>query len=260
MCVLALEDGDIGARCPGLHGRSERAAAQLSSALCEAEGHLHARGALGRRHSSLRHGERSLQRDLSRVTPSQRLGAVALWVSMTLCGCVSHYQPPTAHDPHAVVKLRRSYEVTPGQSLRERAFVGEDQAFESEVPVAIAKTTRTDAILVHPTRAQLRIEASFYHPELRHVQETYYEQEPYSATESYSCGTGSSPRTCTRSVTRYRSVSRTRWVNKTVEVSDGSCSGALGISPAAGHVYLLQFTYRDTGACALVCYEQNPEK
>jgi hypothetical protein len=65
----------------------------------------------------------------------------------TLLRCVHHYQPPTAQDPHAVFKLRRS--------------VGEDQAFVGHEPAAIAKTARTDAILVHPTPAQFRIDASF---------------------------------------------------------------------------------------------------
>jgi len=90
------------------------------------------------------------------------------------------------------------------------------------------------------------------------VHEPYTEQVPHQEMESYNCGTGGSYRTCTRSVTRYRSETKYRWVNRVVEVPDGDCASSLTFAPAVGHVYLLEYTYRDHRACALSCFEQSP--
>jgi hypothetical protein len=180
-------------------------------------------------------------------------------VSATLvlvAGCVREYKPPTADEPHAVLKIRRTYESTPGVTLQERANIGEFRAFEVNGHALEARQARTDAILVHPVPMAFAFTGTFVHTEFRQVQETYYEQEPYSDTESYSCGTGTSYQSCTRSVTRYRSVPKTRWVTRQETIVDGTCEGSAGLSPAAGGVYLLQYTYQDRGACSLSCFEQ----
>jgi len=173
-------------------------------------------------------------------------------------GCVREYKPPTADQPHAVLKIRRTYESTPGVTLQEHANIGEFRAFEAQAHALEAKQARTDAILVHPVPIAFAFAGTFVHTEARQVQETYYEQEPYSDTESYSCGTGTSYQSCTRSVTRYRSVAKTRWVTRLETIVDGTCEGSAPLSPAAGGVYLLQYTYQDRGACSLSCFEQVP--
>jgi hypothetical protein len=43
-----------------------------------------------------------------------------------------------------------------------------------------------------------------------------------------------------------------------VEVPDGSCESSTSFGPASGHVYLLDYTYRDHQSCELRCYEQIP--
>jgi hypothetical protein len=178
-----------------------------------------------------------------------------------LCALVSAclpppYRPPTANEPHAVVKFRRVYQESPGTSLHEVLMIGEESLFRQGSSSSRASAPLNDALLIHPGQAVFAARSSFSHTELKSVQETYYEQQSYQATESYSCGTGSSFRTCTRSVTRYRSVPRQRWVTKHVEVTDSSCSSQRSLVPRVGGVYLLELAYRASGACTLSCYEQ----
>ncbi len=98
--------------------------------------------------------------------------------------------------------------------------------------------------------------ASFFHVEQRLVRESYTEQESYSDSESYSCGSGTLYRTCTRSVTRYRSVTKYRTVMRPVQVSDGTCAIGVLVSPQVGHMYVIDFTYRENNACSATCAEQ----
>jgi len=176
--------------------------------------------------------------------------------SSAVSACVTPYTPPAESEPHAIVKLRRTYETHPGTSLTESVNIDDERALSESVPSRVAGTTRTDALLVRPTPATLGFEGTFSHQEMRLVQEIYLEQEPYTAFESYSCGSFSSPRTCSRSVTRYRSKSKTRYVNKLQTVVDGSCSRSLTFAPREDHVYLVQFTYQESRACSLSCFEQ----
>jgi hypothetical protein len=154
------------------------------------------------------------------------------------------------------VKVRRVYEKTPGERLVESLGVNGHPALEESVPSKVAEAPRSGAFLVHPIPARLNIRGSFFHQEYRTVQESYTVQEPYTAFETYNCGTGTSYQTCSRSVTRYRSETRYRTVTKMVDVSDGTCSQDLLLEPARDRVYLVDFTYRDTGVCAAVCVEQ----
>jgi hypothetical protein len=113
-----------------------------------------------------------------------------------------------------------------------------------------------DAVLVHPRPTVVTISGAFHHSEVRPVQESYSEQIPYTASESYSCGSYPRTQTCFRTVTRYRSETRYRTVMREVRVGDGECSTQLAFSPQVGRVYLLDFTYRSPGVCAVACYEQ----
>lgn len=182
--------------------------------------------------------------------------SLILPAALSVAGCMPQYKPPTANDPHAVLKLRRTYDRISGPLLSERLILEDTVAFESNETSRLASSAKTDAILVHPRPTTLAAHSKFYHQETRRVQQTYYDTESYSDTESYNCGTGTQYQTCTRNVTRQRSVPRTRWVDEVVQVSDGACSRSLSLAPVAGHVYLIQYTYQDQGACTLVCYEQ----
>jgi hypothetical protein len=141
--------------------------------------------------------------------------------------CVQHYRPPTANQPHAVLKVRRAYERQAGVSLSEHLEIGQFRAFESGAHAREATQARTDAVLAHPKPDTFSFTATFSHTEPRLVQETYYTQEPYTASESYSCGFGSQPRTCYRTVTHYRSVPKTRMVTRAQTIVDGTCSRAV---------------------------------
>ena len=184
--------------------------------------------------------------------------AFAMALASSLFGCVRHYRPPQPNEPHAVLKVRRSYDSIPGPLLRERLLVAEDVALDVGGGSELAGSAKMDALLVHPGAATFTLLNDFFHRETRQVQETYYEQRPYQSSETYSCGTGTNYRTCSRSVTRYQSVPRTRWTTRVVDISDGSCKRAISFAPRAGAVYLLQYTYQDSGVCALACYEQQP--
>lgn len=189
-----------------------------------------------------------------------RLGALLITASAAFgSGCVPAYHPPTAQDPHAIVKIRRSYDTGGGTRLRERLLVDDHSAFDGLVPAELGASARTDSTLVWPVTANYAFGSTFFHTESRQVQETYYTQVPYTSTESYSCGSGTSFQTCTRTVTHYRSESHTRWVTKLVEVSDGACQAKLSFTAMANNVYLLQYSYQEPNVCSFSCFEQVPQ-
>jgi hypothetical protein len=185
------------------------------------------------------------------------LGGLLLgaWAGL-LAGCVSPYLPPTAEQPHATLKVRRVYEKTAGTRLHEMWSVKGHPALEKVAPVELAGAPRADGFLVYPTPARIDAKSAFDHTEVQTVQEPYTEEVSYYETESYSCGSSDSYSTCTRGVTRYRSETKYRWVTKSVDVIDSECSRSFYIAPATGHVYLVDFTYRDSGACSAKCIEQ----
>ncbi len=183
------------------------------------------------------------------------MGAAAA-MALLGSGCVSAYKPPTMAAPHAVLKLRRTYDSRAGTTLREEAFVDGHPAFHAQDSAETAQAARTDAILVHPRTAELRIATAFFHTEMRAVQETYSVQVPYTTTETYNCGSGTSYQTCTRMVTQSRTETRFRTVIRPVEVSDGSCAAALWIAPANGRAYLLEHEFVQNGLCRVACFEQ----
>jgi len=179
---------------------------------------------------------------------------------LLLGGCIPAYQPPTADQPHALVKLRRSYEQTPGSALSEAVDVDDHYVLRDTVTSRVASAPRTDAMLAHPRPQTFEVRSEFFHRETRQVHESYQEPHTYYDTESYDCssgfGTSKMYRTCTRSVSRTRYETRWRWVTKVVNVTDGSCGAALRFAPQNQHVYLLQFTYSAPDVCSLACVEQ----
>jgi hypothetical protein len=174
--------------------------------------------------------------------------------------CVPRYKPPSADQPHAIVKVRRTYESVDGERLRESVQIGGHRALHAEEPGKIAESTRVDATLMHPGPARLEVRAEFFHSEMRTVREQYQERRSRMDWENYDCSTGFGSnkvhRTCRRSVTRYDTETKWRTVNKWVEVTDGSCSANLSLHAAADAVYLAQFTYQRSGVCSLSCFEQ----
>ena len=197
---------------------------------------------------------------VSRMTTwlTDRRRTFTVFSAVGLAACAHAYQPPSAGEPHAILKMRRTYEKSAGTQLSEVVKVGDDVGYEAASDATMASTPKMDAILVHPVPTELAFHAQFSHPYTHLVLEHYTEQEPYQAMESYSCGYGSSARFCTRSTTKYRSVSKTRWVNRTDIVVDGACRQDAALSPKQGSSYLLQYTYQDNGICSLSCFEQVP--
>jgi hypothetical protein len=193
------------------------------------------------------------------VTATRQDARALVMTALVMTGCVSHYQPPTAQDPHAVLKFRRVYHVHPGARLSEQAHVEENLAFDTTAPSALAEAPRIDATLLHPKPSVLHFDVGFAHDEMRNVQESYQLQTPYTNMESYSCGSYKSYQTCTRSVTQYRSETRYRMVYKPVEISDGRCAAALNLVVLPGRTYLAELTYSGPQACTLACYEQTAD-
>ena len=179
-----------------------------------------------------------------------------------LGACIPAYHPPTLADPHATVKVRRTYDTQAGASLREALLVDGHLALRNDAPARLAIAPLIDASLVHPIPATFVMSSRFYHQELRSVYETYYEQEPHYETESYDCsygyGSNAVHSTCTRSVTRDVQVARQRYVTKWVDVTDAECQATTRFSPAKDRVYLLQYSFQEQGACSLSCFEQVP--
>ncbi len=187
--------------------------------------------------------------------------ALPAWLAtLLLAGCVPAYEPPSADQPHAVVKLRRSYEQPAGSALSEAVNIEDHGALRDTVSSRLASAPRTDALLAHPVPQTFEVHSEFFHTESRQVHESYQEPRTYYDTESYDCssgfGTNKSYRTCTRTVSRTRYETRWRWVTRLVRVTDGACSAALRFAPQNRSVYLLQYTYSAPNVCSLACFEQ----
>ena len=192
------------------------------------------------------------------MSARRSLSAVLLALVAGAVGCATPYRPPTTAQPHAIMKLRRTYQTSAGTHLHESVAVVGHAAFEARDASQSAGAARTDAILVHPKTAEIRVSAGFSHTEMRTVQEAYTVQVPYTTTETYSCGSGSSYRTCTRSATHYRSETRYRTVVRAVEVSDGACGASVWFSPAVNGAYILEYEYAQDTLCRLACFDQAP--
>jgi hypothetical protein len=212
---------------------------------------MHPRGHGRRGDPGLRRPERRLWRTLRVVRTTLVIG-----LACALAGCVPPYRPPTADEPHATLKVRRIYEKVAGTRLDERVEIEGHSAIAQSVQVSMAAAPRTDGLLVHPRPARVALASTFVHQEMRTVQEPYTETEYEYTTESYSCGTYNSFQMCSRMVSRPRQVTKYRWVTKLVDVTDATCSKALVIAPADGHLYLIDYTFQDGGVCAASCAEQ----
>jgi hypothetical protein len=188
--------------------------------------------------------------------PSMNARALLLVTFTLLSGCAARYKPPTLAEPHALVKLRRSYQSVAGSHLAERVTIDDHSAFVATDASRAALSPRTDVVLVHPKAAELHVESGFFHFERRLVTEPYSVQIPYTTSESYSCGSGSSYRTCSRTVTRYHTETRFRTVLKTIQIGDGSCGVNIWIAPRVGGSYVLEYDYADDRVCHLACFEQ----
>jgi hypothetical protein len=189
------------------------------------------------------------------------VSVAARWSALLVAcasACIPSYKPPRTDQPHAVIKLRRSYDQVAGARLRETVEIDGHAALRQGEITGVAATARTDAVLAHPVPGTFEVSSDFYHIEQRLVTESYTVPQYHYRTESYSCGFGQFPRTCTRSVTMTTYDTRYRTVLRSVEVSDGSCASALRFWPRDGRAYLLQYTYRSHGVCSLSCFEQWP--
>jgi hypothetical protein len=186
----------------------------------------------------------------ARSRPQARVAGLcfAAVVSVMLSGCVRAYRPPTAEEPHALLKLRRSYAAVYGERLTEVLLIDRRRAFARSEASRAGMLPRNAAVLVHPKPAQITVGADFTHQEWRWVSETYYETQYYTEYDSYQ----------RRSVTRARQVPRTHLVHRLVTITDARCKAKYGLDPQEGRTYLLQYTFQDDDVCQLACYEQLP--
>ena len=154
---------------------------------------------------------------------------------LSLMACVRRYEAARPDQPHAVLKFRRTYQQTPGESLTETIIIDKRVALRLAGPSSLGVTTRTDAVLVHPVAAKYHISAIFTH--------TY----TTSQTQSYSCGSAKYPTTCTRTAT----VTHT--------AVDGACVAQFRIYPEPLRNYLIQLDYQDRKYCTVKCYIETPK-
>jgi hypothetical protein len=188
-----------------------------------------------------------------------RWGSVCGLILAASCtACVPAYRPPTANEPHAVVKLRRSYEQYVGTELHERIQLNGFLVFQSTRPSNV-RSALTDAVLTHPGVATWRFESTFYHQETRLVNEPYQYSVPYTSMRTFPCGTPRAPTVCTQPITDYRYFTQYRYVPRLVNVPDGRCRATLSHVMDEGHVYLVLLTYQDDETCQLRCYEQTEQ-
>jgi hypothetical protein len=184
----------------------------------------------------------------------------SLFLLLTAAACMPPYEPPTAAQPHAVIKLRRTYETTAGTHLTEAAEVDEHYVLKDTSSSRIAQAPLTDSFLAHPIAGTFSVHSNFHHQEMQMVHESYQVSHTDYRMESYDCssgfGTNKSYRTCSRTVPHTVYETKYRNVMKSVEVSDGACGRYIRFLPKADHVYLLQYTYQAPSACDLSCFEQ----
>jgi hypothetical protein len=188
-------------------------------------------------------------------------GALGLVGLLLFCAsCVPAYKPPTAAEPHALLKLRRSYDTTAGMVVQESVQIDAHSALGKREASVVAQAPRTDAILVHPLPSTVVFNSGFFHNESRLVHESYQVSHTTYDHQSYDCssgfGTNKSYRTCSRTVPRTHYETKYRSVVRQVQVSDGQCASSIRFSPRDGHVYLLQYTYHAQSVCSLSCFEQ----
>ena len=109
-------------------------------------------------------------------------------------GCIPQYRAPTFDQPHATLKLKRSYALSKGTSLSERMAVDGSWAFAITMPSSVAAEPRTDTLLLHPRPARLLVTSVFFDEESQADQEPTLVSVPYDDVESYDCGTFDNPR------------------------------------------------------------------
>ncbi len=194
---------------------------------------------------------------------STRFGHALLTMAFAALGaCIPEYHPPTLAEPHATIKIRRTYDTQAGATLSELLLVDDHSLLRNRIAATQASAPLIDSSLVYPTPATFVMSNNFSHQELRSVDEPYSVQEMYMDNESYDCssgfGTSRSYRTCSRMVTRYRTVTHYRQVMRMVDVTDAECKAQHRFAPAVDRVYLLQYNYQEHGACSLACFEQVP--
>lgn len=186
------------------------------------------------------------------MTRASLLGCIGLLGLAAGCAPVV-YVPPTAAQPHAVVKFRRVYQARPGPSLHEELRIDGHIAWQQGSDARPAPDIRHDALLVHPRPGEFVVESIFSHTETRTEEESYTDTESYDETESYPCGED----TCTRSVTHTRPVTKWRTVTKDIDVVDAHCSRGMQLAPVKDGVYMIELEQQDSSSCHVACYEQH---
>jgi hypothetical protein len=188
-----------------------------------------------------------MQRSLTFV---RRVGGVLL--AGLGVACVAPYQTPLPSEPHAIVTFRRTYQRTAGEALTEWLQVDGQDVLSRVTWSSDVQGPVVDTLRVRPRSSRFTAKMLFSHSEMAPVTDTFYQQVPQLRTESYGCAMG----TCTREVTDYQTQQTTRYVSHFLEVSDATCAKDVRFQPLVDHRYLLEFTYKQHGACSMSCIEQ----
>jgi hypothetical protein len=174
-----------------------------------------------------------------------------LVLSLLAASCAgSAYVPPTAKQPHAVLRFRRSYQTTSGDQLDEGIRVNGEVAFRSGADADAARSERTDTILIRPDVAQIDVAASFSHFERYVGYVPASAPQPPPTAEPFHCGTQVCLQSSTDHAREYRPA------NEVASIVDQWCEKTLRFVPTAGGVYLIDFVYRGDRLCTVTCSEQ----
>lgn len=179
-----------------------------------------------------------------------------LTVLLTASGCAHGYSPPRTDEPHARVKVRRSYGEEPAPFLSELVEVNGHEVHAGRgIPVGTASDVE---LRVHPGATTVRIVGEFYRTETRMVRESYTEYENrYHQREQHNCG-GPGSIMCTSEGVGQRPVTKYREVAREVDVPVANCDRDLQFEPEAGGAYLLEYHFAAAEQCAVRCFQRSP--
>lgn len=167
----------------------------------------------------------------------------AVWIGLAglLPACLSHYQPPRADEPHALVNVRRAYLTQPpfADETRWERILVDGALWRNQVTRSQPEQLHGEDVRVRPGILTFKVSTQFSHFEQRSVQQ-WVDVDDRGAHG--------------RVTGQKRSELRT--VNAPVEVQDDRCDVELRARFTPDREYLLQYEYRGFRQCALACFER----
>jgi hypothetical protein len=179
-----------------------------------------------------------VQRSLSPRSP--RLCAYIALAGLTP-GCLAHYQPPRADEPHALVSVRRTYLTQPpfADETRWERILLDGAIWSNQVTRSQPEQLHAEDVRVRPGPLRIQVSTQFSHFEQRPVQQVVEVED----TDAQG-----------RPARHKRSEIRT--VYAPVEVQDDRCDVEVAARFTPDREYLLQYEYRGYRHCQLSCLER----